>query len=164
MFDGSTKIPKLIGFWIALLCNIVIIVYTLIKNYHIRSVSDMEENIKKMQKINAESLSNAARELSSTLQSTTTVECKQCGFKMPRGKKFCSNCGSPVVMEPKVIQGYKCSKCGRKSDSKSNFCSDCGGDIISYTIATTCRNCGEKLSEGALYCSSCGTKVEEEEQ
>ena len=51
LFDGSTKIPKLIGFWIALLCNIVIIVYTLIKNYHIRSVSDMEENIKKMQKI-----------------------------------------------------------------------------------------------------------------
>ena len=159
LLDGSTKIPKLIGFWIAFACNVLIIGYTLVKDYNIRTASDLEENIKN---INVESISNVARELGSSIQATASVECSQCGFKMPRGKKFCSNCGAQLVEEQKMISKYKCSKCGKKSNAKTNFCPDCGGVIVSYTAVTTCRNCGEKLPENAAFCASCGTKVEEE--
>lgn len=160
LLDSSTRIPKLIGFWIALICNVMVIIYTLVKDFHIQSASDIEDNIKN---INVDAFSNVARELSSTIQATATIECKECGFKMPRGKKFCSNCGSPIVEEQKVIYRYKCSKCGKKSNSKSNFCADCGGSIVSYVAATTCKNCGEKVSPDAKYCAACGTKVEEEQ-
>ena len=162
--EASVNIPKLLGFWIALICNILIFVITLLQNKSVSSSGQSYVNLKNvnLKNINMENISNAAHEIGATIQSSAFVECKKCGNKIPRGKKFCSNCGEKVVVEEKVIKKYKCSGCGKPATAKDKFCSDCGAPIEEYIDANVCPNCGKKVLENASFCTFCGTKIEKE--
>lgn len=109
-YDGavsaSVHIPKLLGFWIALICNVLIFAITLMQNKSASSSGQSNVNLKNvnLKNINMENISNAAHEIGATIQSSAFVECKKCGNKIPRGKKFCSNCGEKVAVEEKVIK------------------------------------------------------------
>lgn len=167
-YDGavsaSVHIPKLLGFWIALICNVLIFAITLLQNKSASSSGQSKVNLKNvnLKNINMENISNAAHEIGATIQSSAFVECKKCGNKIPRGKKFCSNCGEKVAVEEKVIKKYKCSGCGKPATAKDKFCSDCGAPIEEYIDANVCPNCGKKVLENASFCTFCGTKIEKE--
>jgi len=163
LVDNSLKIPKLIGFWIALLCNVLILVITILKKKGVMSASSNETN-NNLKNINVKNISNVAREIGASIQSSAFVECKKCGNKIQRGKKFCPNCGEKIVVEQKIVKKYQCSQCGRKASANEKFCSECGAPIKEYVISTTCPNCGGKVSSDAAFCSSCGAKIERGEE
>lgn len=48
------------------------------------------------------------------------MNCKTCGAELGEGNRFCSLCGSPVVV------GFFCSNCGEKLSADTKFCPKCG--------------------------------------
>lgn len=48
------------------------------------------------------------------------IKCPNCGTEVPKGNKFCGNCGT------KLEEEYLCKKCGQKLDAGSKFCGNCG--------------------------------------
>src|SRR5438874_781401 len=49
------------------------------------------------------------------------VTCANCGAENPAGKRFCSDCGSPLA--------NNCSTCGGESLAGERFCGDCGAPL-----------------------------------
>ncbi|SEF15007.1 Double zinc ribbon [Rhizobiales bacterium GAS191] len=49
------------------------------------------------------------------------MECPQCRASVPDGKRFCSDCGSPLPLS--------CSSCGAAIAPGKKFCSDCGAPL-----------------------------------
>jgi len=46
------------------------------------------------------------------------MRCSKCGGDNPTGKKFCGDCGAPLV--------NSCPKCGAENPPAKRFCGDCG--------------------------------------
>ena len=51
------------------------------------------------------------------------AKCPSCGANVASGKKFCPECGSPMVIK-KV-----CEKCGAELSSAQKFCPECGTPV-----------------------------------
>ncbi|HYA35899.1 MAG TPA: adenylate/guanylate cyclase domain-containing protein, partial [Candidatus Binataceae bacterium] len=51
------------------------------------------------------------------------MRCPKCGVESPPGKKFCAECGSPLVA--------RCAKCGAETAPSAKFCADCGASLAS---------------------------------
>lgn len=49
-----------------------------------------------------------------------SMNCRTCGAELGEGNKFCSACGSPVVVD------IFCSNCGEKLSEETKFCPKCG--------------------------------------
>jgi class 3 adenylate cyclase/predicted ATPase len=49
------------------------------------------------------------------------VRCTSCSSENPDGKRFCSDCGSPL--------GNRCPKCGSENPAAKNFCGECGASL-----------------------------------
>lgn len=49
--------------------------------------------------------------------------CTECNYKNSTDSKFCSNCGSELLIKP------FCKKCGSKITDNANFCNSCGAKI-----------------------------------
>ena len=50
------------------------------------------------------------------------IKCPECGFKVPVGSKFCSECGHDF--SPK--RDTECPKCGNELEPGMKFCPECG--------------------------------------
>lgn len=66
-------------------------------------------------------------------QSETNVQitCKNCGKLLLKGKRFCSQCGTPVAtgLINSLTESVKCPTCGNKVNANKKFCSQCGTKI-----------------------------------
>ena len=77
-YDGavsaSVHIPKLLGFWIALICNVLIFAITLLRNKSASSSGQSNVNLKNvnLKNINMESISNAGHEIGATIRNTVS--------------------------------------------------------------------------------------------
>src|SRR5213075_2262393 len=49
------------------------------------------------------------------------VICATCGTENRAGRKFCSNCGSPLAVA--------CTACGAANDPADRFCGECGAAL-----------------------------------
>lgn len=80
------------------------------------------------------------------------IVCPQCSAVLPKGMKFCGNCGAPVeTVKP------KCPKCGAELIPGMKFCGNCGASLAKRI----CSKCGKEVPEGLKFCGDCGTKIEE---
>lgn len=128
---SSIDVEKLIGYWVALVCNVAIIGYTLMRDYNIKSAGDLKQNIQSVDVANITSqLQNTAKEIGNSVQNSVFVECSNCGNKIPKGKKFCSKCGTPVMQDQGVnTQKSMCSNCGFLIGEGTKFCPNCGKSV-----------------------------------
>jgi class 3 adenylate cyclase len=55
------------------------------------------------------------------------VNCPSCGAQNPEGKKFCSECGSPLALA--------CPSCGAPLAGTEKFCGECGAALQSQTAS-----------------------------
>lgn len=56
------------------------------------------------------------------------ILCSKCGMPNKSGDKFCSGCGSTLVVEA-ISEGKTCPTCGTAIKEGAKFCSKCGGKI-----------------------------------
>lgn len=164
--EYSTEIDKLVGYWIALICNIGIIIFTLMKDYNIKSSEDLKKNIQNIDVGNLTAqVSTMARDIGSNVQKSVFVVCPQCGNKVAKGKKFCSKCGTAMKEETKTTANQNilnCSACGAQMSEGTKFCPNCGGKVEQKPQKLVCSNCGTELEKNAKFCPECGTKTSEE--
>jgi class 3 adenylate cyclase/predicted ATPase len=62
------------------------------------------------------------------------MRCSKCGGDNPPGKKFCGDCGAPLI--------NACPKCGAENPPAKRFCGDCGtaltaGNVIAQSPASS---------------------------
>lgn len=60
------------------------------------------------------------------------VNCPNCGNQILAGKKFCSKCGNPVLIQAEVnvtVPMVRCHKCGNLVKPGKKFCSACGAKM-----------------------------------
>lgn len=82
------------------------------------------------------------------------IICTKCSAVVPKGMKFCGNCGAPVEVEK-----AKCQQCGAELISGMKFCGNCGAPVAAKK--RVCPNCGKEIQEGLKFCGDCGMKIEE---
>lgn len=82
-----------------------------------------------------------------------TTKCTSCGKEIPKGAKFCLECGEKVVSVEKESM-VCCPKCGAKVP-EGKFCLECG-----TKLEQVCSSCGAKLIPNAKFCLECGNKIE----
>ena len=164
--EYSTEVDRLVGYWIALICNIGIIIFTLMKDYNIKSGEDLKKNL---QNIDVENLttqvSEMARDIGSNVQKSMFVECPQCGNKVAKGKRFCAKCGTAMIEETKAAANkniMQCTSCGTQMGKGTKFCPNCGSKVEQEPQKLKCSNCGCELEKNTKFCPECGTKTSEE--
>ncbi len=74
--------------------------------------------------------------------------CNNCGAKIKKGAKFCSECGEKQVV--------CCPNCGTEIKKNAKFCPECGTKLGEK--ARVCE-CGEKLTKDDKFCKNCGKEV-----
>lgn len=88
-----------------------------------------------------------------------TPSCRNCGAEISAGKKFCSQCGTPVSFaSPAPVQlSTTCSQCGIELKANAKFCSGCGLLVaVLSPQPAICHQCNAPLKTNARFCSSCG--------
>ncbi len=99
-----------------------------------------------------------------------TINCDKCNSVIPKGSKFCLNCGDPVNAcqfcgEDNPDESKMCCKCGKPLPIKcvscntaipsgATFCHECG-----TKQANTCKKCGSDILLGAKFCRNCGERA-----
>lgn len=89
-----------------------------------------------------------------TSGSTDEMKCPNCGAAIAKGKKFCGNCGTKIIIKQKIT----CPNCGAEIAEGKKFCGMCGAKILSQQ-KSICPVCGTEIAEGKKFCGNCGTKV-----
>ena len=56
------------------------------------------------------------------------LDCPSCGAENAEGKRFCGDCGTPLVL--------RCPACGAESPPGKKFCGDCGADLTKPSAAS----------------------------
>ncbi len=74
--------------------------------------------------------------------------CNNCGAKLKKGAKFCSECGEKQVLS--------CPNCGTEIKKNAKFCPECGTKLGGKE--KVCE-CGETLSSSEKFCPKCGKEV-----
>ena len=87
-----------------------------------------------------------------TFAAKVPVICANCGAAIPKGAKFCFECGEKVAA-PTLDETIVCPGCG-KPVAKGKFCLECG-----YKFITTCSKCGKEVPVGAKFCIECGERL-----
>jgi len=80
------------------------------------------------------------------------LTCTECGAEIPKGSKFCLQCGKKVE-QPNAPKMIVCPGCG-KTVPVGKFCNECG-----TPFARKCPNCGADAPAGSKFCLECGTKL-----
>lgn len=78
------------------------------------------------------------------------MTCPKCGAHVKKGTKFCSECGTSML-----IQTKKCVKCGADINGSAKFCPECGAD----QSEKICPKCGKVSEPGTKFCPECGTNL-----
>ena len=163
--DMESKIVPTLGFWVVILCNIAIFLWTCISDFGIKNKEDIQRSISN---INLNQLSNQAsetiKEIGSAVQAVGNMECPNCHQKVRVGKKFCSHCGAalPEKAKPVSKESQKCISCGHIVAEEMKFCPECGTPVPKKEELkkTICSQCGVELQEGTKFCPECGTPYE----
>ena len=91
------------------------------------------------------------------------ASCTSCGHDVT-GKKFCSECGTPV--QPQSLT-QTCIACHAEVPKEMAFCTNCGQSmrtssapgVQSASVAPICANCGKQNNPGVNFCSQCGSPL-----
>jgi hypothetical protein len=90
------------------------------------------------------------------------VTCTSCGGDVT-GKKFCSQCGTPV--QPLDTPITTCPRCSGEVNPGAAFCMHCGAALKSQTApqpaTRTCPTCQTVLSAQTAFCTNCGHNMHE---
>lgn len=158
--SASADVDKLIGYWIALVCNIAVIGYTLIKDCNIKSGEDIKRSIQNIDMTDITTqMQNKAKEIGNNVQQSVFTECPSCGNRISKGKKFCAKCGARVIQEEKQPeQKVKCSVCGFSAIDDTKFCPNCGNELLKPSTIK-CPNCGSEVSGKNKFCVQCGASL-----
>jgi len=91
-----------------------------------------------------------AKEINTKAEDTKI--CPNCKAVMPKGKRYCSDCGFDSLKETQKSEDKTiiiCSKCGTKYKNSMKYCPECGDKY------NPCPKCGSDLEEGATICKFC---------
>lgn len=184
----SNKLSPGIGFFGTIILYIVIVVYTLIKDYALSKQALKEKGVKGAFSEIAGDVTSGISEQVGKVQTgeflnagaKPSVKCPNCGADVAGGKKFCAKCGGKIqtAEQPqekkspsagssgKTVKQYlaklkniTCESCGANVSAGTKFCPDCGTKIIIMVTPELCT-CGAKLIEGKQFCPDCGAKVQ----
>ena len=79
------------------------------------------------------------------------MRCSKCGSENREGRKFCTNCGAPVLAV--------CPKCGAAVEPDEKFCGECGTALSDAALAAaddtqsvTASVSGERRHLTILFC------------
>jgi class 3 adenylate cyclase len=84
------------------------------------------------------------------------MRCSKCGSDNRQGRKFCANCGAPLMVT--------CPKCGASNQPDERFCGECGAELAEVagpkapevtTIAVS--STGERRHLTVLFCDVVGS-------
>ena len=79
-------------------------------------------------------------------QQGAMIICPKCQHKNNQDAKFCSGCGTSLVVET-----VDCVKCEKDIPKDSKFCPECGSPQES-----NCKACSKEIEPGAKFCPHCG--------
>ncbi|MCD8215924.1 MAG: zinc-ribbon domain-containing protein [Clostridiales bacterium] len=79
--------------------------------------------------------------------------CPSCNALLPKGRKFCSNCGFHLEISEEKYLNTKASSDG------NNISSETLQDPTAENTITKCPKCGNTIKPGKKFCSRCGTKI-----
>jgi membrane protease subunit (stomatin/prohibitin family) len=84
-------------------------------------------------------------------ETTVQARCSSCGASLPKGAKFCYECGQRVEMatRDKII----CPSCGNPTPA-GKFCIECGSPL-----ERRCPSCGTALPLRGSFCPECGQRL-----
>lgn len=186
--SAETKVSMTIGFWIALLVFIAIIVVTIIKDFALGKDDLKEKGIKGMfsevaSQVKEEAVSAAGdmksvdvSKLQDTIQNTVqnvagknmqTIPCPNCGSAVGVGKKFCVKCGYKMEADSgnsgTTKQEGNASKSQMDRPKTKKVQSIQENMTVSAYIATLlkirCDKCGAEVPAKTKFCPDCGEKV-----
>lgn len=83
-------------------------------------------------------------------QPPATAPCIKCQAMIPKGTKFCPQCGA--------VQGVACPSCNAVVSPGTKFCGECGAKLGGEEVP--CPACGKPIKAGAKFCPECGQKME----
>ncbi len=94
-------------------------------------------------------------------------QCPNCHAQLNDSAKFCTNCGSKIIVAEKLPKKDVLTKCACGADLKpgAKFCTICGKKVElsaknSEFIHENRCSCGAELKAGSKFCTVCGKKVE----
>ncbi|HPS82890.1 MAG TPA: zinc ribbon domain-containing protein [Bacteroidales bacterium] len=94
------------------------------------------------------------------------ILCSNCHQSLNENAKFCTNCGTKIVVSEKTLNDesvLKCS-CGAELKQGAKFCTSCGKKFniaeekLKDDNSDHC-SCGAEMKPGAKFCTVCGKKV-----
>jgi len=80
------------------------------------------------------------------------MRCSKCGSDNPAGKKFCEDCGAPLVSP--------CPRCGAETTAGKGFCGECGAPLVAASVNVEPRESsltGERRHLTVLFCDLVGS-------
>lgn len=167
MGNASVKVGKLVGFWIALVCNAGIIVYTFVKDINLKSGQAFTDNIKNINVDNiASQVSEFAGDIQKNVKNAVMMECPHCHQQILPGKKFCPKCGGKIETNnsgnEKASQYNICLKCGSKIVKGKRFCEECG-EPWNEKEEHRCPKCNTVIQPDKKFCGECGVPILKEQ-
>ncbi|MCR4610609.1 MAG: zinc ribbon domain-containing protein [Lachnospiraceae bacterium] len=161
--SAKAEFSRSFGFWIALIANIAIVIYTLIRDFNFSSTDKIKD---KMGDFSTDGVSSMAKGITSKVQGAVQdvafVECSNCGNKVVKGKKFCGKCGNKMPEIIKTEANAQSSGVNAQSpgvNAQSPKVNAQGPKVNANTLALKCPKCGRGLPEGAVFCDQCGTRI-----
>jgi hypothetical protein len=111
-----------LGFWLSILAFLAIIVFTFIIDFKVSGQSIKQKGFKGVVSDIAGQFSSSASEIAAglTQPKTEQVLCPSCNNGVPKGTKFCPQCGTQLP------EAKKCAGCGAELPTGTAFCSICG--------------------------------------
>ncbi|PKN33040.1 MAG: virion core protein (lumpy skin disease virus) [Deltaproteobacteria bacterium HGW-Deltaproteobacteria-19] len=79
--------------------------------------------------------------------------CPGCRQPVPKGAKFCSFCGQPLLLYK------KCASCGGDIPPQGRFCPGCGKPADEKPSMKKCGACGTENLPGSSFCNACGERI-----
>lgn len=83
----------------------------------------------------------------------TGLSCPGCSQPVPKGAKFCSFCGQPLLLYK------KCASCGGDIPPQGRFCPVCGKPADEKPVMKKCGACGTENLPGSSFCNACGERI-----
>ncbi len=156
------------GFYVAIISFLVMIVYTLIKDYAISKDSLKEKGIKELISTVA---SDVGSEITEIVESNT---CPNCGANVIIGKKFCTKCGGQMsAQQPKtdienkpvnkksgdesVISKLPIGKSVERGVKSKNMITV--NEYIKTLKSINCHKCNEEAPITSKFCPNCGESI-----
>lgn len=181
--EVETSVNLKVGFWLILVMYIGILVYTLIKDFAIKSTIS-EKGFKGLLSDVTDDISKELSDNAKTMSEENNVSCPKCGTNVVKGKKFCAKCGEKIQDDAINLPAFKlpikagkenkmltvneyilsmkdirCEKCNEIVPVGKKFCPDCGEPICIKVIPDKCQNCGGNILKDRKYCPDCGNEI-----